>query len=108
MNGNLFRCRVTVGSKVGLSEPYALKVLEPITIQEMPSVVEIYDGMDVTMTVVASNADSYQWYYFDSSSGKWLALSNETSPSITVEEVRKNGDDNTRYKCVVSNAAQSV
>ncbi len=108
MNGYQYRCIVSTGGKTGTSASYTLKVLAPIVIQPMPEVVSVYDGMDVTLTVSASNATSYQWFYYDANLAKWLEIIDETSPTLTLEQVRYTEDLNSIYKCKVSNSAETV
>ena len=109
-NGLRFRCKVSNSNGTVYSNSATLKVKPTITTQ--PSSKTAAAGTTATFTVAASGPNlSYQWQYYDSSSGSWASITNSaytglTSATMSVPATM--GRSGMKFRCKVSNANGTV
>ncbi len=94
-----FNCTHTDSSNI---HPIQLTVqsTEPPEITQQPQSKSTCEGNDVTLTVLADNADTYQWFKNDT------AIDNGTSANLVLNSVTLNDAGN--YYCKVSNQNGTV
>ena len=56
-------------------------------------------GQKVTLTIVAKNVETYQWYYRTSSKGNWIPMNGATKRQLIF--TARAGTNGYQYKCVV-------
>jgi phosphoribosyl-AMP cyclohydrolase len=82
--GWIFRCKVTKGDKTETSDSAKIIVKQIITKQ--PKNVTVSKEQNVTFTVEANNAVSYQWYYSKDKGATWTKVKNNgTDASYTIK-----------------------
>lgn len=108
-NGYQYRCVV----KNAVGAVYSKTAILTITEKNLPIITgqptdsEVVAGSEVTFTVTASDADSYQWYYQKPGETTWNQVKkNGASATYTLTTAaRHNGY---KYQCKVQNAEGSV
>ena len=109
-NGYKYRCKVmNADGGIGYSSIFRLTVLgvsKPV-ITAHPSNQKMNEGAKATFKVVATDANSYQWYYQKPNNSTWNAVSNNgTSATYSLTTAaRHNGY---KYRVKVSNSAGAV
>ena len=106
-NGYQYRCLVKNGVGSVWSNTATLTVNLKPTITTQPANKTVNEGATATFKVVATNANSYQWYYQKPGETTWNKVTvNGTSATYTLTAAaRHNGY---KYKCEVKNAVGSV
>ncbi|MBR3106049.1 MAG: leucine-rich repeat protein [Clostridia bacterium] len=106
-NGYKYRVKVSNSAGYVYSNIVTLTVnLKPV-ITTQPTNQKVNEGAKATFKVVATNADTYQWYYLKPNDSTWNAVSNNgTSATYSLTTAaRHNGY---KYHVKVSNSAGSV
>ena len=110
-NGYQYRCKVSNGAGYVYTNTVTLTVKEAAlpTITKQPVNTTINAGDTLRLTVEASNATSYQWYWRKNSSSSWSESTVSTAQKATLVytnlSTAKNGY---QYRCKVSNGAGYV
>ena len=78
----------------------------PISFTTHPSDVIVCEGSEATFSVVATNADNYQWQK-STNNVAWIDIEGETATSYVIRETTKN-DDKTYYRVKTTNAYGTV
>lgn len=109
MAGWEYKCDVTGKAGTVASKAAKVKLAKPpkAKITKQPSwKTKVQPGDQVTLTLTAANAQSYQWYYRANSKDKWHALDGETGTTLTftVQE----GTNGYQYRCAVVGKANTV
>ena len=106
-NGYQYRCIISNAVGATSSATATLTVNAKPIITTQPKSVTVNEGKTATFKVVATGADSYQWYYRTSSTGSWTAVKNNgtTATYTLTTAARHNGY---QYRCLVKNSAGSV
>ena len=112
-NGLKFRCAVSNANGTVYSNSATLTVTSGSkpTITTPPSNKTAAAGTTATFTVGASNATSYQWQYYDSSSGSWANVTNSAYTGLTSASMgvpATTGRNGLKFRCAVSNANGTV
>ncbi|MBR3106471.1 MAG: leucine-rich repeat protein [Clostridia bacterium] len=106
-NGYKYHVKVSNAAGFVLSNDVTLTVVVKPVITTQPTNQTVTAGKKATFTVVATDADSYKWYYQKPDDDTWYAVSsNGTSATYTLTtQSRHNGY---KYRVKVSNSAGEV
>ena len=106
MKGWKYRCEVSNGDDTVMSNVSTLDVLTKAKIETQPTVDAVALGGTLTLTAGATGDNlKYQW---QKKVGKeWVNISGKTSETLTISGLTS-ADNNTEYRCVVSNDGSSV
>ena len=106
-NGYQYCCKAMNSCDSTLSDVATLTVDSVPTIITQPVDMAVNEGAAVTFRVVASNTDTYQWFYRTSPVGDWReVINNGTSADYTFTVAgRHNGY---QYRCLLTNETGSV
>ena len=110
LNGYRYRCIVTNDLGTATSDAATLTVtpdtsIAKPTITSQPSSTTVAEGSNATFAVSANGSDiSYQWQVFKNN--QWQSITDATNSSYVMSATR--GLNNSKYRCIVSNAAGAV
>lgn len=106
-NGYQYRCRVQNGYGTVYSGIVTLTVLKLPAIQSQPASVTVKAGSKAGFTVIASNTDSYQWYYLKPGETTWkpVTTNGDQNSIMIIATAQLNGY---KYKCVLKNSVGTV
>ena len=107
-SGYQYRCRLSNIAGTTFSSAAKLTVITKPSVTTQPQSVTAKAGTTVKLTVKASGAESYQWYFRKSTEDSWrkCTLPGSTTSTLKVDAYAyRNGY---RYCCRVTNAAGSV
>nr|MBQ6242956.1 immunoglobulin domain-containing protein [Lachnospiraceae bacterium] len=108
-NGCQYRCKVFNGSDYVYTNAVTFTVTHGIQITSQPANVSISEGGTAIFTVAATNAESYQWYWWKSSTSSWVECGGSDAKTATLKytEVQYTWDGY-YFCCKVSNSLGSV
>lgn len=108
-DGTMLHCVVSnaAGSETSQSATLTVTVIDPPTIITEPNDQTVLAGDDASFSVTATGTAplAYQWQFLNV--GVWEDLPEENAPSLTIPQTDLS-DDETEFRCVVSNTAGSV
>ncbi len=109
----LYRCRITNGESTIESNAASVTIVKPFDIVTQPQNVPCYMGDQITMSVEANGATSYQWQrrILLSSTWKTIGTTNSNYTGAKTNTLGINVNKNTmlyEYRCVVSNGDNSI
>ena len=106
-NGYQFRCIVTnyAGSVTSSAATLTVIVAAKPTITTQPKSQSAAVDTTVKFKVVATGAETYQWYYRTSSSGSWAKSSLSGNKTATLSVKATEARNGYQYRCKVSNSA---
>ena len=106
-NGYRYRCEVGNGDGTVLSAQVRLTVFpRPPIITQQPESRTEDSGTNVSFTVKATGAESCQWSYRKSASGKWSKIKNATKATLTV--TARGSNNGYQYRCELKNGEGAV
>ena len=109
MGGRQYACQVTGKQGTVMSKAATVKMAKIPTpmIKKHPVLKKpVAVGSKVTLTVIAQNVETYQWYYRTSANGAWIAMGGETRPTVTITAGA--GMNGYQYKCAVKGRGGSA
>lgn len=111
-NGIAFTGTVTVAANnnnaVTLTPPAGTKV--PVTISSQPSNITVTEGNSAKFVVGASGypVPTYQWQVSTDNGSNWTNVSGATSAILTLTNVTVDGNNGSKYRCVITNTTEQV
>ena len=104
-NGFRFRCKVTSAEGgIARSEIATLTVLLKPKVTAQPQSVTANEGTEVSFSVRATGAESYQWQYRRSGTSTWYNCSSEGSVGPTMTMTATEARDGLQFRCKLTNA----
>ncbi|MBR0355298.1 MAG: InlB B-repeat-containing protein [Oscillospiraceae bacterium] len=107
-SGYQYRCKMSNLAGTTYSNAVKLTVITKPTVTTQPMSVTVKAGTTVKLTVKATGAASYQWYYRKSSTDSWKKCTLPGSTTATLQVAAYSYRSGYRYYCRVTNAAGSV
>ena len=107
-NGYQYRCLMKNAAGSVYSNVVTLTVNSGPVITTQPTSKTVTAGNKATFKVVATGAESYQWYYRTSSSGSWTAVSAASGKTATYSLTAAARHSGYQYRCEVKNAVGAV
>lgn len=104
--GYRYQCVVTNTAGSDTSPLFSLNRIIPpeITTPEADTIIDVYAGKTATLSITATNAESYQWQV-DTGSG-YTNIDGATEVSYTIPTITAENSDY-KYQCIVTNPAGS-
>ena len=109
--GWLYRCVVTGGGKTETSEGARLSENVGVVITQQPEDASAKVGETVTFTVVAENAETYQWQYSNNDGESWGNCGASLYEGVKTDTITVQFNRNRigwLYRCVVTGGGQTV
>ena len=109
MAGRQYACQISGKAGTAQSKAAVVKIAPwpKVKFSKQPMLKKpVAAGSQVTLTVKAVNADSYQWYYRTSANGAWIIMGGETTPTVTIKAGA--GMNGYQYKCTAKGRGGSV
>ena len=106
VNGQTANCYKSDGQAV-LSFTFPALASKP-TITTQPKNCTVNEGGSASFTVVATGAESYQWYCRSSSTAEWVMCQAASAKTATHKPAALPKYSGYQYKCVITNDAGSV
>ncbi len=107
-NGYQYRCRLSNGAGYVYSDAATLSVTAKPLITTQPTSAKAAVGTTVSFTLSATGADSYQWYYRTSETGKWARSTTDSAKTATLKIEAAAKCNGYQYRCRVTNTKGSV
>lgn len=106
LNNNRYRCVITDATSTLNSTTVTLTVNNIALIATQPTDKNVCIGSDVSFTVSATNATSYQWQVSTDGGANFSNISGATNTTLTFTPAL--AQNSNKYRCVITNACGTI